>query len=125
MADLVTRSLGLEDISDAVKLKLDHLPDYGLVCVTMPSTNGYSGFTINMSTEDFVTMLKWYCFQKGKDENYHAIQWSEEEQEFADSLVEKVREEKSVDNLLEYATRRARIINPNGKIAPLDYEREC
>lgn len=75
--------MGLVDrFGDGRQLKIERDINYGLVSVTHPGRLCaapelcVNPCTINITTEDFVTMLKWYVHQKEKEENYHAIQWS-------------------------------------------------
>ena len=73
----------LDKFGDGTQLKIEHDTKYGLVCITHPGHRSAApelnvdATTLNISTEDFVTMLKWYVYQKEKEENYYAIKWSE------------------------------------------------
>ena len=77
----------LDRVSDGSQLKIEHNTQYGLVCITHPGHRSAAPelnvdpATVNISIEDFVTMLKWYTYQKEKEENYHAIKWSESEED--------------------------------------------
>lgn len=94
----------LNDISNARELKLVHDTQQGVVSVTQFDEYQNTDFTIDISTEDFVTMLKWYLYQKEKSNNLGAIHWSEEEQELADELWEDTKNSKTVDELVASAT---------------------
>ena len=80
----------LDKFGDGTQLKIEHDTEYGLVCITHPGHRSAApelcvdATTLNISTEDFVTMLKWYVYQKEKEENYHAINWSECDERKAD-----------------------------------------
>lgn len=90
----------LNDISNDRELGLVHDTKYGLVSVTQFDEYQNKDFTIDISTEDFVTMLKWYFYQKEKDDNLGAIQWCEEEQELADRIIAEMKDSKTVDEMI-------------------------
>lgn len=68
------------------QLQITHDMKYGLICVHAPGHMSaapelcVSPATINISAEDFATMLRWYMHQKSKEENYEAIRWSEDDE---------------------------------------------
>lgn len=72
----------LDKFGDGAQLTIKHDTKYNLICVSHPGHTCaapelcVSPTTLNISTEDFVTMLRWYTYQKSKAENYHNIQWS-------------------------------------------------
>ncbi len=72
----------LDRFGDGKQLRIEHNTQYGLVSISHPGHLSAAPelcvdpCTLNITTEDFVTMLKWYTWQKEKDENECAIQWS-------------------------------------------------
>lgn len=94
----------LNDISNARELKLVHDTQQGVVSVTQFDEYQNADFTIDIATEDFVTMLKWYLYQKEKSDNLGAIHWSEKEQTIADELWADTKNSKTVDELVASAT---------------------
>ena len=73
----------LNRFGDGAQLKIEHDTQYGFVSVSHPGHMSaapeltVNPCTINITTEDFLTMLKWYTWQKEKEENSRAIQWVE------------------------------------------------
>ncbi len=93
----------LNDISNERELKLVHDTKSGIVSVTQFDAYQNVDFTIDITTEDFVTMLKWYFYQKEKRDNLGPIQWSEEEQAHIDKIVDELKDSDSVDSLIANA----------------------
>lgn len=71
----------MDRFGDGEQLKIEHDTQYGFICVSHPGHRSaapelcLSPCTLNITVEDFVTMLKWYVEQKDKDENADAIKW--------------------------------------------------
>lgn len=90
----------LNDISNDRELNIVHDTNQGIVSVTQFDEYQNVDFTIDISTQDFVTMLKWYFYQKEKSDTLGAIQWSEEEQAFVDKVFDETKNSKTVDELV-------------------------
>ena len=89
----------LNDINNERELKIEHNTDFGLISVAHFDEYQNNDFTLHVSTEDFATMLKWYFYQKEKNENYEAIQWNEEEQAIADKLYDDMKNQQNKKDL--------------------------
>lgn len=69
------------------QLQIKHDMKYRLISIHCPGRISaapelcISPATINVSVEDFATMLRWYMYQKSKEENYEAIHWNEDDEE--------------------------------------------
>ena len=113
----------LNDISNEQELRIVHDTQCGLVSVHHYDAYQNNDFTIHISTEDFTTMLKWYMYQKEKDENREAIQWSEEAQEFADRLVDEVVRI-PLEDVLATATAAAKQVNQGKEDVVKDFVKE-
>lgn len=93
----------LNDISNERELGLVHDTQEGKVYVTQFDEYQNVDFTLDITTEDFVTMLKWYLYQKEKSDNLGPIQWAENEQALIDKIIAESRNDKTVDELVANA----------------------
>ena len=73
----------LDRFNGSRQLQIEHDMKYGLISIHCPGHMSaapelsVAPATINISSEDFATMLKWYMYQKSKEENREAILWNE------------------------------------------------